>query len=142
MTGADDRDRAQAVRDRYRETFGEVPAGIEQRLRVAESTGRLPAVEAIEELRRALLADNPLGPRVQQLVHFGQLLALGRSGPARLHAGGALRAGAGLGDLVGVAETALVTAGMPAYSLGIEIIAELTETPRAPGGDVEPAGQP
>jgi 4-carboxymuconolactone decarboxylase len=31
-----------------------------------------------------------------------------------------------VGDLVGVAETALVTAGMPAYSLGIEVIAELT----------------
>jgi 4-carboxymuconolactone decarboxylase len=47
-----------------------------------------------------------------------------------------------VGDLVGVAETALVTAGMPAYGLGIEVIAELTETPRAPGGDVEPAQQP
>jgi len=33
--------------------------------------------------------------------------------------------GASTADLVGVGETALVTSGMPAYSLGIEIIAEL-----------------
>lgn len=62
---------------------------------------------------------------MQQLVHFGQLLALGRAGPARLHARGALRAGATESDLAGVAETALITAGMPAYSLGVEIIAEI-----------------
>lgn len=127
MTTASQTDRAQAVRERYLTTFGAVPAGIEQRLRVAEATGRLAAIEAIEQMRRAVLAENTLGPRVQQLVHFGQLLALGRSGPARLHARGALRGGADLADLVGVAETALVTAGMPAYALGIEIIAELVE---------------
>jgi 4-carboxymuconolactone decarboxylase len=137
MTATEDQHRAQAVRDRYRATFDAVPAGIEQRLRVAQATGRLDVVEVIENLRRALLDDNPLGPRVQQLVHFGQLLALGRSGPARLHAGGALRAGASMGDLVGVAETSLITAGMPAYSLGIEIIAELTGTP--PGTPPTPA---
>lgn len=118
-------DRAEAVRERYRSVFDSVPASIEDRLRVAQSTGRLDAVEAIETLRRALLADNPLEPRVQQLVHFGQLLSLKRAGPARLHARGALRAGAVEADLIGVAETALVTAGMPAYSLGVEIIAEL-----------------
>jgi 4-carboxymuconolactone decarboxylase len=59
MTGADDRDSAQAVRDRYRAMFGEVPTGIEQRLRVAQSTGRLPAVEVIEELRQALPPTTP-----------------------------------------------------------------------------------
>lgn len=120
-------DRAEVVRDRYRSTFGQLPAGIDQRLRVAEATDRLPAVETIEELRRVLLAENPLGPRTQQLVHFGQLLALGREGPARLHARGALRAGATLTDLVGVAETALITAGMPAYALGVDIISGLLE---------------
>ena len=117
--------RADAVRDRYRDVFGVVPEGIEQRLTVARATGRIEAVEAIEALRRALLAENPLEPRVQQLVHFGQLVALGREGPARLHAAGAQRAGATLADLVGVAETSLVTAGMPAYALAVEIIAGL-----------------
>ncbi len=62
---------------------------------------------------------------MQQLVHFAQLVALGREGPARLHAAGAQRAGATLADLVGVAETSLVTAGMPAYALAVEIIAGL-----------------
>lgn len=125
MTGLHGPDRAEAIRDRYRETFGEVPDAIEQRLRVAETTGRASAVEVIEDVREVLLSSNALGPRVQQLVHFGQLLALGQNGPARLHARGALRGWATLADLVGVAETALITAGMPAYSLGIEIIAEL-----------------
>jgi 4-carboxymuconolactone decarboxylase len=117
--------RAEAIRDRYREVFDTVPVGIEERITVAEKTGRLGAVETIEELRRVLLAGNPLGTKIQQLVHFAQLIALGREGPARLHGRGALRAGASLADLVGVAETSLVTAGMPAYALCIEIIAEI-----------------
>lgn len=119
--------RAEAVRDRYREVFGTVPSGIEQRIAVATVADRMEAVEEIEELRRVLLAGNPLEARVQQLVHFGQLVALGRDQPARLHARGAVRAGATIADLVGVAETSLVTAGMPAYALAIEIIGELLD---------------
>lgn len=129
MTPDENTRRAEVIRERYRRTFGTVPAGIEDRLAVAQATGRLEAVEAIEVLRRALLADNPLEPRVQQLVHFAQLIALGRESPARLHAKGALRAGATLTDLVGVAETSLVTAGMPAYGLAIQIIAGLAIAP-------------
>ncbi|GGV83660.1 hypothetical protein GCM10015535_27140 [Streptomyces gelaticus] len=64
---------------------------------------------------------------MQQLVHFGQLLALGRADPARLHACGALHAGAALADLVGVGESALLTSGALAYALGIEIVAELQQ---------------
>ncbi|MGP9022797.1 carboxymuconolactone decarboxylase family protein [Streptomyces sp. BR1] len=119
--------RIETVRDRYRATFGAVPSGVAARLRVARALGRLDTEEAFAELRHIVLTDNPLGDRVQQLVHFGQLLALGRTDPARLHARGALHAGADLVDLVGVAETALITAGAPAYALGIEIIAELLE---------------
>jgi len=37
-------------------------------------------------------------------------------------------------DLVGVAETSLVTAGIPAYALAIEIIAELLDTEEATRG--------
>jgi 4-carboxymuconolactone decarboxylase len=62
---------------------------------------------------------------VQQLVHFGQLLAPGRAGPARPHARGALHTGAALADLVGVTETALLTSDASAYALGIEIVAGL-----------------
>jgi 4-carboxymuconolactone decarboxylase len=125
MTETGTAERAETVRDRYRTVFGAVPAGIEDRITVAETTGRLDAVETIEALRRVLLNENPLGTRTQQLVHFAQLVALGRADPARLHARGALRAGASITDLVGVAETSLVTAGMPAYSLAVAIIAKL-----------------
>lgn len=134
MTEKGTAERAEAVRDRYRSVFGAVPAGIEDRIAVAEATGRLDAVETIEGLRRVLLAENPLGTKTQQLVHFAQLVALGREGPARLHARGALRAGASVTDLVGVAETSLVTAGMPAYSLAVAIIAELISNEARSGG--------
>lgn len=122
---ADAAARAEAVRRSYRDGFGEVPAAIEQRLAVAQACDRLAAVEAVEQLRRTLLEDNPLDARTQQLVHLGQLLALHREEPARLHARGAVRAGATATDLLGVAETALVTAGMPAYSLGVRIVADM-----------------
>ncbi|MFD9791867.1 carboxymuconolactone decarboxylase family protein [Streptomyces sp. NPDC059070] len=117
--------RAEAVRERYRATLGEVPGGVEDRLGLAQEFGRLPTEEALAALRHIVLTDNPLGARVQQLVHFGQLLALGRADPARVHARGALHAGASITDLLGVAETALITAGVPAYALGTEIITEL-----------------
>jgi len=122
VTTVSDPERAEAIRDRYREVFATVPQGIEDRIAVAGATGRLEAVETIEQFRLVLLAGNTLGPRTQQLVHFAQLVALGRGGPARLHARGAIRAGAEPADLVGVAETSLVTSGMPAYALAIEII--------------------
>jgi 4-carboxymuconolactone decarboxylase len=131
VTSGVDGIRAEAVREHYRRTFGSVPVGIEERLTVAAATGRLDAVDAVEELRRVLLRENPLEPRVQQLVHFAQLVALGHAGPARLHARGAVRAGAAVADLVGVAETSLVTAGMPAYSLAVSIVAELAEQDQA-----------
>lgn len=128
MTSEASAERAEAIRARYRDVFATVPAGIEARIAVAEETGRLEAVETIENLRRVLLTENRLDPRTQQLVHFAQLVALGREGPARLHARGAVRAGADLADLVGVAETSLVTSGMPAYALAIDIIAEMIDS--------------
>ena len=113
------------IRDRYRSTYGWVPAGIEERLRVAGALGRVATEDTFAMLRQVVLDENPLGKRVQQLVHFGQLLVLGRADAARLHARGALHAGASLTDLAGVAETALITCGAPAYALGVEIVAEL-----------------
>lgn len=125
MTDAAPGPRTETVRERYRSTLGAVPHGVEERLRLAGEFGRLPTEEALAALRHVVLADSPLGARVQQLVHFGQLLALGREEPARIHARGALHAGAGIADLIGVAETALITAGVPAYALGTGLIAEL-----------------
>jgi 4-carboxymuconolactone decarboxylase len=113
------------IRSGYVELTGSVPPGIEARLALGEQTGRSRAVAVVEALRAELILANPLGRKTGQLVHFGQLLALGRAGPARLHARAARRAGATLEELVGVTELALVTAGMPAYSLGVEILSEL-----------------
>ncbi|WP_039798039.1 carboxymuconolactone decarboxylase family protein [Nocardia araoensis] len=131
MTGNDD---LEAIRDRYRVTYGAVPAGIEDRLRVAHACGRLATEETFATLRHLVLDENHLGARVQQLVHVGQLLVLGRSDAARLHARGALHAGADLADLVGVAETALITGGAPAYALGIQIVADLLSDHEALSG--------
>ncbi|BFV59591.1 hypothetical protein KCMC57_up46950 [Kitasatospora sp. CMC57] len=130
MTDALSDARAEAVRARYRATLGSVPTGVEDRLQLAERLDRLPTEEALAALRHIVLTDNPLGPRIQQLVHFGQLLALNHPTPARIHATGALHAGATLPDLLGVTETALITAGVPAYALGTEIIAELLAAER------------
>lgn len=122
---------AKAVRDQVREAyvdlFGTFPEAIERRLDLAERTGRLRAVEVVEAMRQQLIHENPLGLKTQQLVHFGQLLALGRREPAILHARAARRAGATTEELFGVAETALVTAGMPSYSLGVGVIADLIQ---------------
>ncbi|MFE2477640.1 carboxymuconolactone decarboxylase family protein [Streptomyces sp. NPDC059389] len=135
--------RAEAVRERYRATLGAVPAGVEARLDLALAHGRLHTEEAVSELRHIVLTDNALGGRVQQLVHFGQLLALGRADPARIHARGALHAGAEVADLIGVAETSLLTAGVPAYALGIETVLELVHAREAGplGGPAPAAGR-
>ena len=91
----------------------------------ASLAGRLEAVEVIDALRRALVTENPLGAKQQHLVHFGQLVVLGERESARLHGAAARRAGATPAELVGVVETALMTAGLPAYSLGLSALAEL-----------------
>ncbi len=125
------------IRDRYRSTYGFVPEGIEERLRVAGALGRLDTEDTFATLRHLVLDENPLGNRVQQLVHVGQLLVLGRADAARLHARGALHAGANLADLVGVAETALITCGAPAYALGMDIVAELLPDSPEPPADTD-----
>ena len=116
-----------SIRAGYVELTGSVPAAIETRLTLAARSGRIQAVELIEALRAELIMVNPLGRRVGQLVHFAQLIVLGKEAPARLHVRAARRAGASIEELVGVAELALITAGMPAYSLGVEIIGELID---------------
>ena len=87
---------AERISAAYTELFGSVPASIETRLALAEQTGRLEAVEAIEAPRRVLILDNPLGRKTGQLVHFAQLIAVGKAEPVRLHARAARKAGASL----------------------------------------------
>jgi len=112
----------------YRALLGEIPPHVRDRWATLASAGRTKSIERIEEMRGELIAGNPLGLKVQQLVHFGQLLVLGAEGPAGLHAIALLRLGATIPELVGVAETALITAGVPAFSLGIRIIGGLSAT--------------
>lgn len=113
---------AARMRKEYTELFGRVPALVSQRLAMAELTGRLEAIEVIEEVRNVLIANNPLGPRRQQLVHFGQLIVLGDRDAATRHAAACRKNGASPAELIGVIETAFITAGVPAYNLGIDIL--------------------
>jgi len=115
----------------YRTLLGEIPPHVRDRWATLASAGRAASIERIEAMRAELIAANPLGLRVQQLVQFGQLLVLGSEGPAKLHIKAALRQGATFADLVGVAETALITGGVPAFSLGIRLIGEVVEAEAA-----------
>lgn len=116
------------IRQRYESLLGQVPESIERRFDLARRSARETSLIAIEDLREELIRNNPLGQKTQQLVHFGQLLALGRLDPAKLHARACIQAGATLEELIGVVETALITSGMPSYSAGLEIIYELFPT--------------
>jgi 4-carboxymuconolactone decarboxylase len=107
--------------------FGEVPPHARKRWEIIEAAGRGETVVAIENLRSQVISDSPLGLRVQQLVHFGQLLVIRADAPARLHAKAAIRHGATLQELMGVAETAYLTGGMNAFALGVAIVGELLE---------------
>jgi 4-carboxymuconolactone decarboxylase len=109
----------------YHAMLGEVPPHVRERWAAVAALGRPELIEAIEALRAVAIAENPLGLRVQQLVQFGQLLVLGQEGPARLHAAAALRQGATMAELLGVAETAFITGGVPAFSLGVRVLDEL-----------------
>lgn len=115
------------IEGRYRALFGHVPENIARRLALAERAGREEAVDVVEHLRETLIHENPLDAKTQQLVHFGMLIALREAGAARLHARGAVRAGATAAELMGVCETAAIVAGMPAFSLGIDAAFEALE---------------
>jgi len=110
--------------ERYQSLFGFIPENIKRRITLAELAGQQNSVEAVEHLREILIHHNPLGTKIQQLVHFAMLIAIGQVEPARLHVRGALRAGATPGDLYGVCETAAIVGGMPAFSLAVDIVYE------------------
>ncbi len=111
----------------YYDLFGEVPAHARKRWEIIEAVGRGETVVALENLRSLVISDSPLELRVQQLVQFGQLLVLRAEGPSRLHAKAAIRHGATVQELMGVTETAYLTGGITAFSLGVAIVGELLE---------------
>ncbi len=110
--------------EHYRTLLGFVPDNIIRRITLAELTGQEESVEAVEHMREILIHNNPLGAKIQQLVHFAMLVAIGEVEPARLHVRGALRAGATPGDLYGVCETAAIVGGMPAFSIAVDLVYE------------------
>ncbi len=124
------------IRARYESTFGKFPESVQKRFKLAELADRLDSVFEVESLRKKLLAENPLPAKVQQLVHFAQLLALGADEPAALHARAAVKAGATPTEMMGVLETTLITAGMPRFSKGVEIVAEIFVQEEESGGVV------
>ncbi len=115
------------IQDRYIDLTGALPSSVELRIALCKATNRINTVLAIEDLRQVVINENPLGHKISQLVQFGQLVALGERDPAKIHASAAIKAGASTTELLGVVELALITSGMPAYSLGVEIISEETQ---------------
>jgi 4-carboxymuconolactone decarboxylase len=112
----------------YLQMCGQVPPHVRERWAVVARAGHPEVIEAVEALREELIGRNPLRDwRVQQLVQFGQLLVLGHERPARLHARAAIGHGATLDDILGVVVTAYVTAGVSAFSLGVQLIGELLD---------------
>jgi 4-carboxymuconolactone decarboxylase len=124
----------------YRQILGHVPPNIASRWDVEKRVGRHATGIAIEALRRECIGENnPLGLRWQQTVQFAQLVVLNREVEAGRHAVAALRAGATLEELAGVAESSLIVAGMAAYSLGLRIVGQLASYLDTHG---EAAGEP
>lgn len=112
---------------RYRELLGFVPENVRRRQTLAALAGEEDSIRAIEQFREILIHHNPLDRKTQQLVHLAMLLAIGRTEPARLHAQGALKAGASPRDLYGVCETAAIVGGMPAFSSAVDVVYEALE---------------
>jgi 4-carboxymuconolactone decarboxylase len=111
----------------YFDMIGEIPPHVRERWSIIRAAGRPNTVHAIEQLRGVVISDSPLELRVQQMVQFGQLLVLRAEGPARLHARAAMKHGATVQELMGIAETAYLTGGITAFSLGVAVIGELLE---------------
>ncbi|MBC8156242.1 MAG: carboxymuconolactone decarboxylase family protein [Bacteroidetes bacterium] len=112
------------VEAQYMALFGHVPETVHRRIDLARQAGHPEAIEAVENHRRVLIEENPLPAKYQQLVHFALLIGAGREAPARLHAKGALRAGASVAELFGVCETAAITGGMPAFTMAVDAVYE------------------
>jgi 4-carboxymuconolactone decarboxylase len=115
------------IRALYAGRGAQVPASVEVRIELAESVGRMDALEAVENLKRALVAESALDATTEQLIQFAQLLVLGHTATAAAHARGARRAGATMAELTAVVEHAAITAGLPAYVQGMDILSELAK---------------
>jgi 4-carboxymuconolactone decarboxylase len=109
----------------YLAMMNEIPPHVVERWAIMKAAGRTATIDAIEDLREVAITGNHLGLKWQQLVQFGQLLVLRAEDPARLHAKAAIHHGATFQDLIGIAETAFITGGVLAYSLGVRIAGDI-----------------
>lgn len=115
------------IERRYRELLGFIPENIRRRTTLAALAGQEASIQAIEQFRETLIHHNPLDRKTQQLVHLAMLLATGSLEPARLHAKGALKAGASPRELYGVCETAAIVGGMPGFSQAVDVVYQALE---------------
>ncbi len=115
------------LEEKYNKLFGFIPETIQKRIKVANHVNQNASLEIIELYREEMIHKNPLEPKIQQLVHFALLIGANQKEAAVLHAKGALRSGATFEELYGVCKTAAVTGGMPAFSIGINILYDILE---------------
>ena len=115
------------IRKKYEELLGFVPENIERRLQLAVFSEETDAIEVIEKYREQLIYNNPLDKKTQQLVHFALLIGGMHKEPAKLHAKGALKAGATVKELFGVCETPAIPGGRHAFSMAVDCVFEAIE---------------
>lgn len=113
-----------AIRKKYEELLGFVPANLEKRIVLAEKAQRQKTIEVVENSREHFIHKNALDAKTQQLIHFALLIGAMHEKPAKLHAKAAVKAGATLEELFGVCETAIITGGMPSFSLAVDCVFE------------------
>jgi alkylhydroperoxidase/carboxymuconolactone decarboxylase family protein YurZ len=116
-----------SLRDRvapdYETSFGFVPGGVEERLKLWEALD--PAfIERVEAIRTVGTQPRAVDPKTAQVVTFAVLLAQGSAG-AKNHALAAKRLGATKEELAEVAVLAYIQAGLGALNLGAQIVNEL-----------------
>jgi 4-carboxymuconolactone decarboxylase len=116
---------AARIRAIYASRGAQVPGPVQARIELAQSVGRMDALEAVENLKRALVAESALDTKTEQLIQFAQLLVLGYAATAAAHARAARRDGASMAELTAVVEHAAIAAGLPAYVHGMDILCEL-----------------
>ncbi|MBD2001285.1 carboxymuconolactone decarboxylase family protein [Leptolyngbya sp. FACHB-541] len=116
------------IEKQFIERFGSIPSAVQTRLEVAEATGRLEALSALEAFRKITIDESPLTAKIQRLVHFGMTLAIAEDEAIAAHALSAHREGASLSELVGVCESAAIVLGMPAYTRGMRAVSKLLES--------------
>ncbi len=113
-------DQVQKYRDAYVDLLGFVPPRIQARTDLLARVDP-ELLEMQEQLRRHCMYPKEFDVKTAQLMLFGMLL-MNLQDAARLHAIGAVRAGATIQELTAVVNLAFLFRGLSAANLGAEII--------------------